>query len=133
MILGHLWGTINTFLGVLFGLGGRYSWDRKNHVFRVYGGWMVKIFTRFGFIGMCVGDVILSAAPLPENIDKHELVHALQSRILGPFYLPFTILGYLIGYIIYPKDPHDASPLEIWADIASDNASINNYLLSKKK
>jgi hypothetical protein len=130
-LLGHLWGSVNTLFGLFFGLGGRYTVDTTHRVFRVYGGWMVRIFTSFGFIGMCVGDVVLSKAPLPDNIDRHELIHAAQSRLLGPLYLPATILGYAIGLVLCPKCPHDASPLEVWADIASDNQGTNLYLKQK--
>jgi hypothetical protein len=132
-LVGHLWGGFNTVVGLLFGLGGHYTVDKTNRVFRVYGGWMVRIFTYFGFIGMCVGDVVLSKEPLAPNIDRHELVHATQSRLLGPLYLPATILGYAIGLVLCPKCPHDASPLEVWADVASDNAHTNFYLCQKQK
>jgi hypothetical protein len=130
--LGHCWGSINTVIGLFFGLGGRYTFDKAARVFRVYGGWMVRRFTSWGFIGMCVGDVVLSQEPLPEHIDRHELVHAIQSRLLGPLYLPLTLLGYAIGLLLCPQCPHDGSPMEIWADVASDNADTNYYLRLKK-
>jgi hypothetical protein len=132
-LLGHLWGSVNTIVGLLFGLGGRYEWDKTARVFRVYGGWMVRIFTHFKFVGMCVGDVVLSKAPLHPKIDRHELVHAAQSRLLGPFYLPATLLGYAIGLLLCPECPHDASPMEVWADIASDNVDTNFYLRNQQK
>lgn len=92
---------------------------------------MVRIFRKLGYAGMCVGDVVLCAFDLKNTMPKiyaHELVHATQGRLLGPFYLPATLLCYTIGFCLCPTDAHDASPMEIWADIASDNANRNRYL-----
>lgn len=97
---------------------------------------MVSLFTRLGFAGMCVGDVVLSAEDLAvrwPQIYRHELVHATQARIFGPLYLPLTLLGYLYGWLRFPRDAHDASPLEVWADVASGNAATNHYLQAKEK
>jgi hypothetical protein len=116
---------------MLFGLGGRFSWDVDNRVFIVDGGWMVSIFQRLGYAGMCVGDVVLCAFDLKNSapaIYAHELIHAIQGRLLGPLYLPLTLLCYAIGFCLCPADAHDASPMELWADIASGNAKKNRYL-----
>lgn|GEM_PF-1341801 len=131
LVLGHTWNSPNTLIGLLFGLGGRVRPDRANRVFVVDGGWMVAIFRRLGYAGMCVGDVVLCAFDLPNhapNIYAHELVHAAQGRLLGPLYLPLTLFGYFWGFCACPRDAHDASPLEIWADVASGNGSRNRYL-----
>jgi hypothetical protein len=138
-LLGHLWSLPNTGIGLLFGLGGRYRLDRANRVFMVEGGWMVEIFRRLGYAGMCVGDVVLCAYNLPvrsPGVYRHELVHATQARLFGLLYLPLTLLGYTLGFFLYRPNPHDASPLEVWADIASGNARTNAYLIylaAKKK
>jgi len=136
MVLGHLWSLPNTVIGLLFGLGGRYRFDRANRVFVVRGGGVVWLFDRLGYAGMCVGDVVLCAYDLPTRspgVYRHELVHATQARLLGPFYLPLTLIGYALGFFLYRANPHDASPLEIWADIASGNASSNAYLWHLRK
>ena len=130
-ILGHLWSLPNTLIGIVFALGGRIRLDRANRVFVVQDGWMVAIFRRLGYAEMCVGDVVLCAYDLPARspgVYKHELVHATQARILGPLYLPLTLIGYTYGFLIFPRNGHDASPLEIWADVASGNADYNGYL-----
>jgi hypothetical protein len=127
-MLGHLWNAPNTLIGLLFGLGGTFLLDRTHRVFLVSGGWMAGIFSRFGYAGMCVGDVVLCAGPLSPATYRHELVHATQGRILGPLYLPLTLLGYLYGSILFPENGHDASPLEVWADRSSGNAHSNAYL-----
>ncbi|MDX1931039.1 MAG: hypothetical protein SFU56_00390 [Capsulimonadales bacterium] len=129
--IGHLWSLPNTLIGLTFGVGGEYGIDRRNRVVRVRGGWMVSIFRRLGYIGMCVGDVVLYAGDLPTDypaVYRHELVHAVQGRIFGPFYLPLTLAGYLLGFLLAPREAHDASPLEIWADLASGNGHRNRYL-----
>jgi hypothetical protein len=130
--LGHLWSLPNTLVGLLFGIGGRYVWQAEHRVFFVQGGWMVRIFSSFGFAGMCVGDVVLFRHPLPEWILRHELVHAVQARILGVLYLPLTVLGYALGVFLCPKNPHDGSPLEIWADTASGNRDKNTFLRGRR-
>ncbi len=127
-MIGHLWSFPSTLIGLFFGLGGTVLLDPRNRVLVITGGWMATIFSRFGFAGMCVGDVILCARPLSTGIYRHEVIHAIQGRILGPLYLPLTLLGYLYGFIIFPKNGHDASPLEVWADKASGNAPSNQYL-----
>jgi hypothetical protein len=131
-----LWALPNTLVGLLFGVGGRFRWDRENRVFVVLGGWMVAIFRRLGFAGMCVGDVVLCAYDLPvrsPGIYRHELVHATQARLLGPLYLPLTLLGYALGVLLCPRCPHDGSPLEVWADLASGNADTNAYLRRRRQ
>ncbi|MGC4045346.1 MAG: hypothetical protein QM758_16265 [Armatimonas sp.] len=127
-MIGHLWSLPNTLIGLLFGLGGTVLFDRTNQVFVITGGWMAAIFGRLGYAGMCVGDVVLCAQPLSPGTYRHELIHALQARLLGPLYLPITLLCYLWGFLIFPKNGHDASPLEVWADRASGNAHRNAYL-----
>ena len=130
-LLGHLWTLPNTLIALLFGLGGCYRWDAANEVVLVFDGWMVAIFRRFRYVGMSIGDVILCADDLPTcmpRVYRHELVHTTQARLLGPLYLPLTLLGYALGYLLYRANPHDASPLEVWADIASGNTSANAYL-----
>ena len=128
LLLGQLWSLPNTLIGLFFGLGGSYSWDGANRVVVVHGGWIAQSFGRRYFSGMCIGDVVLCSQKLSERIYQHELVHALQGRILGPLYLPLTLLCYAWGYLIFPQNGHDASPLEVWADRASDNAQSNAYL-----
>lgn len=133
-LLGHFWALPNTIIALLFALGGRVRLDRANRVLVVDGGWMVAIFKRLGYAGMCVGDVVLCAYDLPgqmPGIYRHELVHATQSRLLGPLYLPLTLLFYAYGYLRFPANGHDASPLEIWADVASGNARNNAWLRAR--
>lgn len=125
---GHLWSAPNTMVGLLLGVGGSVRVDVANRAFVVRGGWMAAIFGRLGYAGMCVGDVVLCAGDLPERIYRHELIHATQSRLLGPLYLPLTLLGYAAGALLCRENPHDGSPLEIWADIASGNGGSNAYL-----
>lgn len=134
--IGHTWNLPNTVIGLVFGLGGRFSWDAENRVTIIDGGWMVQIFRRLGYAGMCVGDVVLCAFDLKNGMPEiyaHELVHAVQGRLLGPLYLPMTLLSYAIGFVLCPTDAHDASPMEIWADVASGNANRNRYLYRLRK
>ena len=128
LFLGHLWSLPSTLIGLFFGLGGKYTLDRVNRVVVVHGGWVAETFGRRYFSGMCIGDVVIYSQKLPESIYRHELIHALQGRIFGPLYLPLTLIGYAWGYLIFPQNGHDASPLEVWADRASGNTERNAYL-----
>ena len=135
-LLGHLWAFPNTALALAFGLGGKYALDRPNRVIVAENGWMARLIHRLGFAGMCVGDVVVCPYNLrayAPHVYRHELVHATQARLLGPLYLPLTLLGYAFGALLYPPCPHDASPLEIWADAASGNADYNRYLRFLKR
>lgn len=132
LLVGQLWSLPNTLVGLLFGLGGRFSWDAASRVFVVRGGWVAETFGRRYFSGMCVGDVVICSQTLSEATYRHELVHATQGRILGPLYLPLTLIFYAWGYIIFPENGHDASPLEVWADRASGNSQSNAYLRAKR-
>ncbi len=125
---GHLWNAPNTVVGLVFAIGGRARVDHANGVLVVRGGWMAWIFGRLGYAAMCVGDVVLEAMPLDPAIYRHELAHADQGRLLGPMYLPCTLLGYAIGFLRCPRLAHDASPMEIDADIRSGNAGGNAWL-----
>ncbi|MFM7322087.1 MAG: hypothetical protein ACKO5K_11265 [Armatimonadota bacterium] len=125
---GHLWNAPNTGIGLVMAVGGRPRFDRENGVLVVRGGWMAWIFGHLGYAGMCVGDVVLEAMPLDPATYRHELAHADQGRLLGPFYLPCTLLGYAIGFLRCPRLAHDASPMEIDADRRSGNADRNEWL-----
>lgn len=130
-LIGHLWALPNTLIALTFGMGGTFTLDRENRVLIAEKGWMACIIRRNGYAGMCVGDVVICAYDLRRDhprIYRHELVHATQSRMLGPFYLPLTLFGYALGFLLDPRCPHDASPLEVWADAASGNADHNRYL-----
>lgn len=70
---------------------------------------------------------------MSEATAAHEEVHKLQSKILGPLYIPVVILGYVGGAIQYVGGGftsgasfrdfvHDANPLEWAADLGSGNA-----------
>jgi hypothetical protein len=105
--------------------------DRAHDAWFVRGGWLATLNARFGYGGIALGDVVLSVHDLPREHPatyRHELVHVRQARLLGPFYLPATVLGYALGFLRFPADPHDASPLEVWADVASGNADRNRFL-----
>ena len=132
LLLGQLWNLPNTLIGLLFGLGGQFSWDATNRVVVVQGGWVAETFGRRYFSGMCVGDVVICSQTLSAATYRHELVHAIQGRILGPLYLPLTLIFYAWGSIIFPENGHDASPLEVWADRASGNSESNAYLRAKR-
>jgi hypothetical protein len=40
------------------------------------------------------------AAGCPPRIERHERVHVLQARLLGPFYLPLVALGFVVATVV---------------------------------
>jgi hypothetical protein len=97
---------------------------------------MPAIFTRLGYAGMSIGDVVLGGEDLRvghPHTYRHELVHTTQSRLFGPLYLPLTIVCYVIGFCRFRENPHDGSPLEVWADQSSGNAQWNAYLCRHRR
>lgn len=130
-LLGHIHAAPNTALGLLGGLGGRFSWDREHGVVEVRGGWLARVNNALGFGGIALGDVVLSWRPMPDVVRRHERAHVVQARLFGPLYLPLTLLGYLVGFLMEPRQAHDASPLEIWADAAAGCLSWNRSRLAR--
>lgn len=136
LILGHSWNIPNTILALLLAVGGKFSVDPRNRVIIVRHSLMGKILGRLGYAGMCIGDIIFISQELSPSTFRHEVTHAQQGRLTGIFYLPLTLLGYLYGFLRYPRDmhkAHDASPMELWADIWSDNQDRNLILVEQRQ
>lgn len=134
-ILGHLWNIPNTASALLLTVGGKLSLDRDNRVIVVHGSVTGKVLGRCGYAGMCIGDIVFVSQELSSSTYRHEVAHARQGRLTGIFYLPLTLLGYLYGFLRYPTDihrAHDASPMELWADIWSGNQERNLILMKRR-
>jgi hypothetical protein len=135
-ILGHIWNIPNTAFALLISAGGKLLIDHDNHVIIVHGSFTGKVLGRFGYAGMCIGDIVFVSQELSPSTFCHEVAHAKQGRLTGIFYLPLTLLGYLYGFLRYPRDmhkAHDASPMELWADIWSDNQDRNLILVEQRQ
>jgi hypothetical protein len=112
-------------------LGGSVTLDEKNGVVNVQSGVFSQTLKQNGMAAMTIGSVIFWAdGSNPTDDSKvyaHELVHAnVQSKMLGDNYLLATVVSYVIGAAVSLEaghtsidDMHDASPLEMHADIAS--------------
>ena len=115
-LLGHVWTSQNSLIGLLYGLGGHYSYDSCHETIKVTGGVGNWIFGgNYGAITF--GDVVLSRKRITNSTYQHELVHVQQGRYMGPLYIASTILSYGVGFL--RGYGHDASPMEIDADIRS--------------
>ena len=135
MIFGHLWNLPNTAIALIMATGGKLSVDRENRVIVVRGSLTGKVLGRFGYAGMCIGDIVFISQELSPSTFRHEVAHAKQGRLTGIFYLPLTLLGYLYGFLRHPRDmhkAHDASPMELWADIWSGNEERNLILAGRR-
>jgi hypothetical protein len=136
MLFGHLWNLPNTAIALIMAIGGKLSINRENRVIIVRGSITDKLLGRFGYAGMCIGDIVFVSQELSPSTFRHEVAHAKQGRVTGVFYLPLTLLGYLYGFLRYPQDihkAHDASPMELWADIWSDNQDRNLILVERRQ
>jgi hypothetical protein len=58
MLLGHLWNLPNTAIALIMTIGGKLSVDRENRVIVVRGSLTGKVLGRFGYAGMCIGDIV---------------------------------------------------------------------------
>jgi len=136
IILGHLWNIPNTAIALLLTIGGKFVLDRDNRVIVVRGSLTGRVLGRCGYAGMCIGDIIFISQELSPSTYRHEVAHARQGRLTGIFYLPLTLVCYLYGFLRYPMDihsAHDASPMELWADIWSDNQEGNLILVRRRQ
>ena len=73
---------------------------------------------------------------IADEADQRGVAHARQGRLTGIFYLPLTLVCYLYGFLRYPMDihhAHDASPMELWADIWSGNEDRNLILAARRR
>ena len=134
--MGHLWNLPNTAIALVMAIGGKLSVDRENRVIVVRGSLTGKILGRFGYAGMCIGDIVFISQELSPSTYRHEVAHARQGRLTGIFYLPLTLVCYLYGFLRYPMDihrAHDASPMELWADIWSGNEECNLILAARRR
>ncbi len=135
-IVGQLWNLPNTAIALIMAIGGTLSLDRENHVIVVRGSLTGRVLERFGYAGMCIGDIVFISQELSPSTFRHEVAHARQGRLTGIFYLPLTLIGYLYGFLRYPRDihrAHDASPMELWADIWSGNEDRNLILAARRR
>ena len=135
-IVGHLWNLPNTVIALIMAIGGTLSVDRENQVIVVRGSLTGKVLGRFGYAGMCIGDIIFISQELSPSTFRHEVAHARQGRLTGILYLPLTLVCYFYGFLRYPMDihrAHDASPMELWADIWSGNQERNLILAARRR
>jgi len=136
MLFGHLWNLPNTAIALIMAIGGKLSIDRENRVIIVRGSVTGMVLGRFGYAGMCIGDIVFISQELSHSTFRHEVAHAKQGRLTGILYLPLTLLGYLYGFLSYPRDihkAHDASPREGWADKWSGKEERNLILVEQKQ
>ena len=136
IILGHLWNIPNTAIALIMATGGTLAIDRENRVIVVRGSLTGRVLGRCGYAGMCIGDIIFISQELSPSTYRHEVAHARQGRLTGIFYLPLTLVCYLYGFLRYPMDihrAHDASPMELWADIWSANQEGNLILVRRRQ
>jgi len=136
IILGHLWNIPNTAIALLLTIGGKFVLDRDNRVIVVRGSLTGRVLGRCGYAGMCIGDIIFISQELSPSTYRHEVAHARQGRLTGILYLPLTLVCYLYGFLRYPMDihrAHDASPMELWADIWSANQEGNLILVRRRQ
>jgi len=106
--LGYYWGRTNTWLGHLIGKLGSKEGGVKNDATgtTVYPDNKIhKFFYNLGFLdsgGIAIGDTFITEAPeqkISQDLLKEESMHALQSRDLGPAYLPSHLILHSVAYV----------------------------------
>lgn len=130
----HIWNLPNTLIGLLLSAGGSATLNPYERVLIMSGTPLGSFLNKLGYAAMCIGDVIVVTGTTPQWLMDHEVAHAKQGRIVGILYLPLTFLGYATGWLLYPTDirkAHDASFMEIWADVMSHNQHRNRILRAR--
>lgn len=112
MIIGKIWNSPNTLVGLIFGAMGKIALGKKC---RIHIGHNAIEFYGNPFLpskaeGVTLGNVICyrDNEPLPE-VPIHEQQHTIQGEVLGPFYLPLHVICLVFWHRM---DNFRNSPLE---------------------
>jgi hypothetical protein len=94
LLVDMTWSLPNTVFGFVFGnliylIAGSLSPSLSR-----YNGWIVYSGTFGGNVHQTLGTVNLGGA------GQHERMHLLQSRLLGPIYLPFFAVNYVVNFVL---------------------------------
>jgi hypothetical protein len=123
-VLGILWASPYTFLGVFFGLIGLCTGGHarvRGCTIEFYGGgvkWLFYRFTNGQFtLALTLGHVILGQTEATLDIArKHELVHVRQFErwglLMGPAYLGCSLVLWLMGRRPYHDNPFEREAYE---------------------
>ena len=116
-----LWNSGNSLLGLIGGIGGAWRHNPKDGVLEVAGGWLIGLLSRCRWASaITLGDVILYAgADLIAGLHDHEMVHVIQGRMWGPFFLPAYVLESL-GQWMTTGDGYHNNRFEAVAYLESD-------------
>lgn len=96
-LLDATWGAMNTWAGALFtsallARGNPVDCDRSR------GSGALFLYEQ-AIPGYATTIGIVTAGCVP-RLERHERVHVLQARILGPFYLPLVALGFVVATVL---------------------------------
>ena len=106
-VLGRIWTSPNTLLGVLLGLLNGNLPRANGGAFDIPlgGGVVAACCNVLGIRAFTVGDCILWNSPPTPVVRRHEMRHVAQYRLLGPLFLPlYFILLALSGYWNHPLE-----------------------------
>ncbi len=121
IIVGYVWTSPNTMLGIAFGLlgllsGGGLQFSRGCIEF--YGGWVTSTLRRLpprGAAAMTIGHTILGVDPgVLRRCRDHEHVHVRQYQRWGPFFIPAYLLCSLYLWW-FDRDYYLENPFEVEA------------------
>ena len=115
--LGKIWSLPSSVVGFVFGGAGYTLGNVAYGIQSIFGNpdWVRPTFS-FGnnalqfennplsvFGALTTGNVINYGGGLtPANVGEHEGSHTFQGQSLGPFYLPFNIVGQFASLVTYP-------------------------------
>lgn len=106
-LLGRVWASPNTLLGILLGLINGNVPRRHDDAFDIIlgEGIVAACCNALGVRAFTVGDCILWNSPPHAVIRRHEMRHVAQFRVLGPFFLPvYFLLLAVCGYWKHPLE-----------------------------
>jgi hypothetical protein len=103
--LAYLWNSPNTLLGLLIGMlnPALPRWHGGAFEFYLQRGLVCSVCRLMRISAFTLGDCVLYAVPVVENLRVHEMRHVRQYRLLGPFFLPlYFLLLAAFGYCDHP-------------------------------
>ena len=106
-MVGSLWTSPNTLLGLLIGFTGLTAPRAEYGVINFYWhkGPVHSVVRRRGISAFTMGDCVIYLVPPTQNLRVHERRHVAQYHALGPLFLPaYFLLMAFFGYHDHPLE-----------------------------
>lgn len=97
LIIDHTWSLLNTVVGSIFLVANLIAGNQLDTIVRTGRTTVVLKKGVSRYYATTIGPV---EAGTDAGVDKHEYIHVIQSRLLGPAYIPLVLAHYVINTIL---------------------------------